>query len=191
MPDEEHPLVSSGRSQWEGVSDAEAAVVFNQGTGGPLQLHAQQAVRKVIITPGHPNWSKTLHEVTLFPSTGRLDFSWVSFCSHRLTVSLRSSSLSVRVSCFGVWNALLQGGTDFLYIRKNNVFMKSSKCMRLMYVIAHDKLAVIYILIYTYIFIVAFGFYCFELKCKPKFARGHCFLLLTCTFHAPSIIFFP
>lgn len=41
MPDEEHPAVGAGGGQREGVSDAETAVVFDQGAGGALQLHAQ------------------------------------------------------------------------------------------------------------------------------------------------------
>lgn len=48
MPDEEHPAAGAGGGQRQGVSDAEAAVVFHQGTGGALHLHAQQAVREVI-----------------------------------------------------------------------------------------------------------------------------------------------
>lgn len=41
MPDEEHPPVGAGGGQRQGMSDAETAVVFDQGTGGALQLHAQ------------------------------------------------------------------------------------------------------------------------------------------------------
>lgn len=36
MLSEEHPHTGSRRSESEGVSDAEAAVVFNQRTGGTL-----------------------------------------------------------------------------------------------------------------------------------------------------------
>lgn len=41
MLGEEHPHTSSRRCESEGVSDAEAAVVFNQRTGGTLQLFAE------------------------------------------------------------------------------------------------------------------------------------------------------
>lgn len=49
MPGEEYPHVSPGGSEWQRVSDAEAAVVFNQRTRGSLQLPAQQDVWEVII----------------------------------------------------------------------------------------------------------------------------------------------
>lgn len=41
MPDEEHPPVGAGGGERQGMSDAETAMVFDQGTGGTLQLHAQ------------------------------------------------------------------------------------------------------------------------------------------------------
>lgn len=67
MPDEEHPAVDAGGGQRQGMSDAETAVVFHQGTGGALQLHAQQAVRKVITAA----WLQ--RSPTLFPAVSRLD----------------------------------------------------------------------------------------------------------------------
>lgn len=70
MPGEEYPHVSPGGSQWERVSDAEAAVVFNQRTWGTLQLPAQQVIWEVINIEGHPNWSKKqkMHDWSLFAS---------------------------------------------------------------------------------------------------------------------------
>ena len=62
MPGEEYPHVSPGGGQWERVPDAEAALVFNQRTGGALQLPAQQVVWEVmggLPTAGHPNWRKS------------------------------------------------------------------------------------------------------------------------------------
>lgn len=44
---EEHPHVSPGGGEWEGMPDAEAAVVFNQRTGGTFQLSAEQDVWEV------------------------------------------------------------------------------------------------------------------------------------------------
>lgn len=100
MPDEEHPAVGAGRGQRQGMSDAETAVVFDQGTGGALQLHAQQAVRKVIAAAWRtPGWTAG-H--TLSPSVSRLDSAGFPLHSRLLTASWPSSSVSEQVfgPCF-------------------------------------------------------------------------------------------
>lgn len=98
MPDEEHPAVGAGGGQRQGMSDAETAVVFDQGTGGALQLHAQQAVRKVISAAWRtPKSMESLHAHTLFPSVSRLDSTGFPLHSRLLTVSSPSSPVSVEV----------------------------------------------------------------------------------------------
>lgn len=157
MPGEEYPHVSPGGSQWERVSDAEAAVVFNQRTWGTLQLPAQQVVWQVIITEGHSNWSKNCKNgICFLPSADRI--LWSSFCSHLPTVSSWLSFFDWTHKCLdvyflGVKCALIntEGGFSGRY----RVFVHMQDCVYeiiRMYeinvcLIAHDKLAVIYIYI--------------------------------------------
>lgn len=152
MPGEEYPHVSPGGSQWERVSDAEAAVVFNQRTWGTLQLPAQQVIWEVINIEGHPNWSKNKKCMTgLCLLLLAVRIHWSSFCSHLLTVSSWLSFVnqlcigltSVQMFIFEETNVCClntEGGStgryrvsvhmwDVLY-----VFMKWSGCMKWMYV---------------------------------------------------------
>lgn len=64
IPGEEHRHVGPGGRQREGVSDAEAALVFNQRTWSALQLSAQ--VMWQVIREGS--------EQTALPSISRLEF---------------------------------------------------------------------------------------------------------------------
>lgn len=85
------------------------------------------------------------HFVPFRQQTG---FRWIPFA-----LASADRFLAIVFSqCRGVWSLLcFRGGTVSPYIIwKVDVFMKLSKCVRLMYVGVHSQLAVIYILIYIY-----------------------------------------
>lgn len=113
MPGEEYDHVSAGGSEWEGVSDAEAAVVFNQRTGVTLQLPAEQGVwevniRKTIviyraISRGTAGGSHTegIYEVSLFSSVGRRDS--LEFCLLSCPPTTASFSSSVGIDLYFIF----------------------------------------------------------------------------------------
>lgn len=160
MPGEKYPPVSPGGGEWERVSDAEAAVVFNQRTRGALQLPAQQGVREVIIhthtmwVRGYlqrdiqddngviSNWRKVCFKGLCFHPSAE-GIVWSSVCLQQLHDLLVNQlifyiywlkSKGPNVHCLNKhWRWFfreVQTGVSVLTC----VFMKLSGCMKSMYV---------------------------------------------------------